>query len=270
VDAAGPHQQQQQQEEEEEGQAGELDSLALAAALLAASDAGSSADRSPPPSVITSLDEAADALLLPQEAQVGPGELSLAVGLLRAAGQDEEVSIGPAAGHTLTQRLHQLLVLLDARPGAGREAATRSHGSSTGHPATTTTSSSSSVMDSFWGEEDEWEDVRAALMAVGIDQSLEEEEDSSGSISSGAGAAPFLDAGSVQRLGEVLQELRARQGLPAAPPSSGALGVAGEGGEGEEAGGVAESSEEAAWWEAVGVAYQAVWEEARVVRQQAA
>lgn len=90
--------------------------------------------------------------------------LSLAVGILRQHQPPGDAHSGGDADVQLSERLQDLLVLLRQRPGDAAAA-----GSDRQPPATAS-------VDCFWSLPDEWADVRAALMSIGINASLDEDD----------------------------------------------------------------------------------------------
>jgi hypothetical protein len=250
-------------------------------------------------------DPVIEALSLPEEAEVGPEELSVAVGILRQTGADDEVALGSVTG--LSHRVLQLLELVDNWPGRSATASHTRSSTSSGTSSTPGVLAGSSgdgvgvggrgevsVTCSFWEDEwvDEWSDVRAALMSVGVDagvvDSMEEEDVSKWAEGEREASRPRLlrtlpkfDADGAKKLGVLLQELRQQrvEELGAQQQQlvqqEGRRGQ-GEGGEEKVVGGgqsvqsmlVGKMEEEAAWWEEVAVAYQGLWTEAQALEKE--
>jgi hypothetical protein len=153
-----------------------------AAAILAAKEAaegapgGGALSEGPAPPLLDSLEEESRSLLLSgAPAPLGADALAAAVGILRSRLDDEASACG------LSSRLKDLLTLLDARPDGGAAAAAaaaREGGEAAGGEAP------------FWGAPDEWGDIREALMAVGVDATLDEE---AGATSGGGGGGGGVD-----------------------------------------------------------------------------
>ena len=247
-------------------------------------------------------DPVMDALSLPEEAEVGPEELSVAVGILRQTGADEGLEVGQGAG--LSHRVLQLLELVEKWPGRGATALTNTSSSSSssqsgasgpgagvgvaGGDGGVGVPEGASVTDSFWEEEwvDEWSDVRAALMSVGVEagvvDSMEEEDVSKWEEGEREATRPRLlrmlpkfDAEGAKKLGEVLQELRKQRVEELGAQNQQQLSGSGRGGVGGSDVGhsvqsvmAGETEEEAEWWQEVAVAYQALWVEAQAVERE--
>jgi hypothetical protein len=146
--------------------------------------------------------------------------LSLAIGILRqhqpldSCDDGRSDSSGHADDAALGERLQDLLVLLRTRPGAAPTAA-RGAGDAqrlehkqqgvarraASAPRSLSSSPSPSVMaslDGFWAPPDEWADVRAALMGIGIDASLDEDDAADAASADGEEGVWDVEAGGIR------------------------------------------------------------------------
>jgi hypothetical protein len=250
------------------------------AAILAAHDGGDgAAEAIGSGTAMDSVEDDARRLLLrgPPEA-LDVDALATAVGILRARLDDD------GAACALSGRLLDLLALLEARPrrggGDGGASPGSSGGSSTGGGPDETIESAA---HGFWGGGDEWSDIRAALMGIGVDVTLDEDDALDLGLEGGGdgGGGVRLDAEAAEQLAYFLSELRQQRSAAGAGAGAGAAGppqeapqgrvgaaaAAAEGDAGE--GGGEGEGEDALWWEAVTGAYSLLWEEAKAQQAEA-
>jgi len=289
----------------------DADPLVAAAAILrAAVHAGSSLT---PPTPLDSLEEEArDLLILGAPSALDADALATAVGILRQRLDDD------ASACALSARLLSLMRLLDVRPAPspGSSISSGTMSTLTAAPTRTPTSSPASGLESnaagsdpsggsaalaaaaakgFWAEpDDSWADIRTALMAIGVDATVDEDDGGDELAAGGRGmshGAVRLDAGTSEKLAAFLTDLQQQQqqqqqraGWGGDRSGSGGVeggaaavvsaeqqqqnnkGAYGSGGGSKAEGGV--SAEELAWWDAITAAYGSLWDEARA--QQAA
>jgi hypothetical protein len=190
--------------------------------------------------------------------------LCLAVGILRAHSPPGDAS-AHHADVALSERLLDVLTLLRARPGR----------TPTGSP--TRSAAASSGADDFFAGPDEWADVRAALLSIGIQASTDEEDEEAAAWEvdgPGLGGSPIrrtrllrslprLDAATAAELAAFLAEA-AQRPAPNQQKQEQRQQAGSVPGEMD----LEEEDEEAAWWAAVSQAYCRLWQQARV--QQAA
>lgn len=144
--------------------------LVTAATILSHSDSDSDTAE-----MITSLDEdsiVSDPLAyLDDLTMLDADSLSLAIGILR---QHQPVNMDES-GVLLSERLRDLLVVLHQRPSSTSIAHSISSASS--GALSKGDDLAESGEDDFWSGHDEWSDVRCALMSIGINASLEEDDE---------------------------------------------------------------------------------------------
>lgn len=236
----------------------DVDQLAVAASILAAQDSPS--DRLSP-AVIDSLEEESRSLLLDGAPQALDADaLAAAVGILRQRLEDDS----PACA--LSSKFADLLQLLDSRPPSAAAADGAGGGDRD-------LDSPLHAPQQFWSGPDEWSDVRAALMSIGVDTTMDE-EDGGGGGGFTSGAAVRLDPETANKLAEFLSELQqrrpqqedgAQRSAGARQHATAAAAVMSGGSSMEESDG---EGEDAPWWAAVTTAYGRLWEEAKAQQQQ--
>lgn len=218
--------------------------------------------------------------VLPDIEAISVDSLATAVGILRQQGDD----FGALAACSVSQRLLDLLLLLERRPGGPLDGAVAS--AATQDPLSTVQAAAAIVAEGFWQQQDEWEDVRLAVMGMAVDTSL----DLDGSDSEEEVAARLLESGSLLpqrlpklhgdravRLASFLAEARAATQLQGAATEMDKEGAAAtdtaaasmtravqEGLAAAQAGQQASEGEaDAEWWNSVRQAYQRLWDQAQ-------
>jgi hypothetical protein len=242
-----------------------------AATILSASQSDSAADSA---SVINSLDSleedsSSSLAMLDEMTVLNADSLALVVGILR---QHQPLE-ADEADVQLSERLRDLLVLLRQRPSSPAPAAEALQAGSAS--ATAAASGADADGDGFWAGPDEWADVRSALMSIGINASVDEEDDEDVWAMEEEGPArrtrllrslPRLDAETSAALAAFLAEQQQRD---AANKSAGA--AAGSQQQGQQRSGavtVVDDEQEERWWEEVTQAYQQLWQQARLQQAQ--
>lgn len=269
--------------------------LMTAATILSASESGSD-DEAAATSFLDGEDGSLPAgspspLSVVDELQVLDADsLSLVVGILR---QHQTLGADGEADVQLSERLRDLLLLLRQRSSssvaANAAASKASSSSSSSILGLQRSASPTSVLDGgaaaagaaaddgFWAGPDEWADVRSALMGIGINASIDEEDEEDVWVMEEEGPArrtrllkslPRLDAETSAELAAFLSGVQQRTG-GVAPASSGAAAPSSGSGNGKTAAadlqqyGVEDSQDER-WWDEVTQAYQKLWQQARL------
>jgi hypothetical protein len=194
--------------------------------------------------------------------------LALVVGILR---QHQPLEAAEADVQ-LSERLRDLLLLLRQRPASAAPAA-GSLQAAAGADGDT---------DGFWAGPDEWADVRSALMSIGINASVDEEDDEDVWTMEEEGPArrtrllrslPRLDADTSAALAAFLAEQQQRDAATSGSDRS-AGGTAGkqagskQGSANNGAVSLVDDEQEERWWEEVTQAYQQLWQQARLQQAQ--
>jgi hypothetical protein len=236
--------------------------LAAAAILRAAADSDAATDSNADaarPAPLDSFEEDARQLLLRgAPAALGPDALSTAVGILRQRLDDE------GAACALSGRLLDLLQLLDRRPAA--TAAAAAPGSSSGAVDGAVVAAAA---QGFWGEPDDWSDIRTALMQIGVDATVDDEEvedDVTRLRRLMTNGGVRFDQETGEKLAAFLGELQQQRVGGSSGSSSGAAAVAARragGGREDEDEDEEVSAEEEKWWGDVTAAYGKLWEQAK-------
>lgn len=200
--------------------------------------------------------------------------LSLAVGILRQNDADE-------AGVQLSERLRDFLMVLHKRPiSTNSTAAASQHSTGAVGEQAGAAAAVDHADDGFWAGQDEWCDVRAALMEVGINASLDEDDDDAEedvwALEAGRvktrrtrllRSLPKLDSSTAQQLAAFLSEAHQHSSTAAATgghqvdnsPSAAAAAAQ------EAAAPVSE--EEQQWWQQASLAYSLLKQQAGKVQQ---
>lgn len=154
--------------------------LMTAATILSRSDSDSDTETA---ETFSSIDEDTRTLTTPlgfldDLTTLDANSLSLAIGILR---QQQPVDVYEADVQ-LSERLRDFLILLHRRPASKASSRFVSRSSSPAFGSSPSSSRISSAFntleeDGFWAGKDEWTEVRCALMSIGIDASLDEDDD---------------------------------------------------------------------------------------------
>lgn len=224
--------------------------------------------------------------LLDDVTSLDADSLSLAVGILRQR-QPVDGSEGDD-GVQLSERLRDFLLVLRKRPGSSMPVAAGGppppSSAAADNGATTATTAAAAAAagedDGFWSgssqEDEEWGDVRAALMGIGINASLDEEDQEEEDVwALEAGrvetrrtrllrSLPKLDSSTAQQLTAFLSEVQQHSprgtGSNTSPAAGAAAAVNGDGA-------AAVSEEEQQWWQQASLAYSLLREQAGKVQQ---
>jgi hypothetical protein len=234
-----------------------------AASILSASQSDSDAEAA---SVINSLDSleedsSSSLSMLDDMTVLNADSLALVVGILR---QHQPLEAAEADVQ-LSERLRDLLLLLRQRPASAAPAA----------GSLQAAAGAEGDADGFWAGPDEWADVRSALMSIGINASVDEEDDEDVWTMEEEGPArrtrllrslPRLDAETSAALAAFLAEQQQQRGA-ASSGSDRSVGKQAASQQRSATSGavtVIDDEQEERWWEEVTQAYQQLWQQARL------
>lgn len=223
---------------------------------------------------------------------VDADSLALAVGILRQRqplDADED-------GVQLSERLRDFLMVLRRRPlsTAAGNPSTHASSSDSGPAAAAAAAApgdgmhvpaaaAAEVDEGFWAGKDEWADVRGALMGIGINASLDEEDDEdvwaleAGRVKTRRTrllrSLPRLDGSTAQQLTAFLAEVQQHSSTDTHPSThstgssaaaSSTQAAAGAAGQGVQE---AVSAEEEEWWQQAALAYNLLRQQAGKVQE---
>jgi hypothetical protein len=246
--------------------------IMTAASILSASQSESSAEAASVTNSLDSLEEdssSSSLSMLDDMTVLNADSLALVVGILR---QHQPLEAAEADVQ-LSERLRDLLLLLRQRPASAASAA-GSLQAAAGADGDT---------DGFWAGPDEWADVRSALMSIGINASVDEEDDEDVWTIEEEGPArrtrllrslPRLDADTSAALAAFLAEQQQQRGAAISGSGRSAGGTAGnqpgskQGSANNGAVSLVDDEQEERWWEEVTQAYQQLWQQARLQQAQ--
>jgi hypothetical protein len=240
-----------------------------AATILSASQSDSDADGASVTNSLDSLDEDSSSSLamLDEMTVLNADSLALVVGILR---QHQPLE-ADEADVQLSERLRDLLLLLRQRPASPTPAAGTLLAAA---ESAAVAAGADADADGFWAGPDEWADVRSALMSIGINASVDEEDDEDAWSMEEEGPArrtrllrslPRLDAETSAALAAFLAEQQQRDAANRSDRSAG--GSASQQQQGQQQGGavaVVDDEQEELWWDEVTQAYQQLWQQARL------
>ncbi|WIA32777.1 hypothetical protein OEZ86_005961 [Tetradesmus obliquus] len=239
--------------------------LMTAATILSASQSDSDADAASVTTPLDSLEEDASSSLamLDEMTVLNADSLALVVGILR----QQQPLEADDAGVQLSERLRDLLLLLRQRPASPVAAAGAAH-------AAAGSAAADADVDGFWAGPDEWADVRSALMSIGINASVDEDDDEDVWAMEEEGPArrtrllrslPRLDADTSAALAAFLAEQQQRDAANRADRSASRPAASQQQSQQKDgAVTVIDDEQEERWWDEVTQAYQQLWQQARL------